>query len=138
MPASDRAVDAVLWSLSALLATALITFSLGPGLGIGGPGPMDLLLHFTAYAANTFVLLLAAVWRPGRGAGRFPRMAMAIALGFVLFGVGLEILQGFRLFSLRRPEPADAIANAVGVAAAMAGWFLLRRRALHLRGPGDR
>ncbi|MGH2652952.1 MAG: VanZ family protein [Actinomycetota bacterium] len=123
-----KVIDAALWTLSALLLGTLTTLSLVPSPPVGGPRPVDLILHVAAYAPTTLVLLLAAVWRPGRGPGRFPGMAGWIVAGLVLLGAGIEVVQGLGLTGPRQGEPIDALANALGVAAGFGMWSVLETR----------
>ena len=87
----------------------------------------DKLLHFGAYAATTGMFLLAAVWRPGRGRGGFPRSApLILGTALVLSGV-IELAQG--AFTSRTAEAWDAVAGILGAAAAWAAWRLVERLA---------
>ncbi|MBI2238268.1 MAG: VanZ family protein [Actinobacteria bacterium] len=88
----------------------------------------DKLLHLLAYAATTGAFLLAAVWRPGRGPGRYPRAASAIVAVAVALSVASEVLQG-AVFD-RDADVLDTVADLLGVAAAYVGWRVLR-------GPGS-
>jgi hypothetical protein len=119
-------VDLVLWVIAWLLVAGVVWSSLGPppsalaNLSFG-----DKLLHFGAYAATTGMFLLAAVWRPGRGPGGFPRSApLILGAAIVLSGL-IELAQG--AFTSRTPDAWDALASALGAAAAWASWRLLGR-----------
>ncbi len=97
-----------------------------------GPNPpfdsdlIDRLEHGADYAALTAVLLLAGVWRPGRGVARFPRGAVAvIALVFVLGGA-IELAQG--AWFTRTTDLLDLAANVAGSMLALIGWRVLRHR----------
>ena len=119
-------LDAVLWTLSGILLTSVAVLSLMPKLPVGGPGPIDLLLHAVAYAPTTLSLLLAGVWRPGRGEGPFPKLTVTFIAGILALGVILELVQAFGLAGLREGEIADGIANAVGVGVGAGIWAILR------------
>ena len=95
-----------LWWLAVLVVVAL---SLVPPPPMELPRHGDKLEHLLAYA----VLAAAAVqvWRPGRP------LLMA-GLGLVLLGVLLELAQG-GLTSSRMADPADALANGLGVGLGM-------------------
>jgi len=129
MRSSQRLIDTGLWSASAALLLSLVVLSVIPEPPIGGPRPTDLLLHVAAYAPTTLLLLLAGVWRPGRGSGRFPRSALAFILGLILLGSALEAVQALGWAGPRQGEIGDALANAVGVAVGAGWWLLLRARA---------
>ncbi len=121
-----RIIDSALWGLSALLLVSLVVLSVLPKLPIGGPKPIDLALHAAAYAPTTLSLLLAGVWRPGRGAGPFPKLTTAFIVGILAIGVILELVQAFALAGVREGEIADALANGIGVGAGAGVWSLLR------------
>ncbi len=109
-----------------LLLASLIVLSLLPKLPIGGPKPIDLALHAAAYGPTTLSLLLAGVWRPGRGEGPFPKLTVAFIAAILVLGVVLELVQAFALAGVREGEIADALANGIGVGAGAAVWSLLR------------
>lgn len=90
-----------------LLLVALL--SLMPVAGIGGS---DKLAHFLSYAmlSGWFSLLIRA-----------PRSLFAVAIGLIVFGVVLELLQG--MTSYRMAELADAAANSLGVAAGLLCFY---------------
>ena len=123
-----RAIDAALWALSGILLVSVVVLSLIPRLPVGGPGPIDLLLHAAAYAPTTLSLLLAGVWRPGRGEGPFPKLTVTFIAGILALGVIIEVVQAFGLAGVRKGEIADALANGIGVGAGAGVWMLLRAR----------
>jgi VanZ family protein len=85
----------------------------------------DKLLHFGAYAATTGTFLLAAVWRPGRGPGGFPRSApLIVGAAIVLSGL-IELAQG--AFTSRTADAWDAVASILGAAVAWAAWRVVAR-----------
>jgi len=117
-----------LWALGGALLIAIVILSLGPK---GPPQPFSLadkLWHGLAYFALTGCLLLAAVWRPGRGSGLLPGAAGAITVGAVVLGVILEIAQAFDPFADREGDVADWLANAIGVLVGFGVWSYLRSR----------
>lgn len=115
--------DVVRWLGVAAVAAVIVYFSLlgkppaappEPGLG----SFWDKKLHFAAYAAFGLALAYATA------ASRRPvvRRAAIVLVAAILFGVGIEILQGTlpeRYFSY-----GDMLANAFGAVLA-AGWFLV-------------
>jgi VanZ family protein len=133
-PPSDLVVDTVLWALAVACAAGTIWFSFGappPGATLF-PGA-DKAGHAIAYFATTLSFLFAAVWRPGRGPGRFPRLGWLLPPAAVAVGVVVEILQG--LTASRSAELNDVVAEVVGSAAAMAvhalvRWWVRRRLVL--------
>jgi VanZ family protein len=122
-----RVVDVLLWALSATFVGALVVLSVVRSPPVGGPRPIDLVLHVLAYAGTMSLLLLVAVWRPGRGWGPFPTGAVWIGLGLVAIGVALELVQGLQTVPGREGDFTDAAANAVGVAAGAVLWGGLRK-----------
>lgn len=126
MTPASRAVDVVLWTAAIGTLATVLLFSLGPGAGPSGIFAADKLWHGIAYAALTGTWLLAAVWRPGRGPGRFPGGAPLVVIALVVLGGLLELLQGV---VGRFADPLDWLANLVGVILVAAAWLLLRRGA---------
>lgn len=122
----SRALDAVLWTVAVAMLLTVVLYSLGPGAGPSGIFAADKLWHALAYGALTGVWLLAAVWRPGRGPGRYPGGAAPIVIGTVVLGGFLELLQAL---VGRAADPFDWLANVLGVALVSGAWFLVRRRA---------
>lgn len=91
----------------------------------------DKVLHYLAYTGLTMSTLLAAVWAPVRGEGRFPSSPLTIVIGAFLFGVGIEVVQG--PLPERDAELLDAFANAAGAVTALILWTLWRVAALSSR-----
>jgi VanZ family protein len=87
--------------------------------------------HYIAYTALNMSLLLAAVWAPVRGEGRFSWAALPITLIAFGFGVAIEIVQG--PLPERDAELLDALANAGGAITALVLWSLWRLAALATR-----
>jgi hypothetical protein len=80
---SDRALWTCAWGLTAVL----IFFSLGPvPPGASAFRYADKVHHASLHAATVFLFLLAAVWRPGRGNGRYPRAVRWIVLAAAVGG----------------------------------------------------
>jgi hypothetical protein len=128
MRSRQRLIDTGLWGASVALILSLVVLSLIPQPPIAGSHPSDLILHVAAYAPTTLIFLLAGVWRPGRGVGRFPHATFAFVLGLVVLGTALEAIQALGWAATRQGEVADALANAVGVGTGTAAWSLLRAR----------
>ena len=125
-PSGTRTLDVVLWALSTALALAIAVFSLGPQGPPRGFPFQDKLFHGLAYWALTGSLLLVAVWRPGRGRGRFPGSAPLVAAGVLGFGILLEVGQAVGPFGARTGDVVDVLADGVGIAAAVTGWRFVR------------
>ena len=100
-----------LWkAIGALFILAAFILSLGPDV-ITPPGipHIDKVIHATSYAGLTFWFLLV-----------YPRrLYWRIAVGFVVMGGMIEVLQYF--IPYHKAEVNDAIANTVGVTV---GWLL--------------
>ena len=124
MTPASNALDAVLWTAAVATLGTVVLFSLGPGAGPTGILGADKLWHALAYGALTGGWLLAAVWRPGRGPGRYPGGAPLIVIGAAVLGALLELLQGG---VGRFADPLDWMANLVGIALATVAWLLMRR-----------
>lgn len=129
-PYRTAVVDTVLWVLA--FSTAGLTL----GLSFGPPPPgtsafpeADKVWHFLAYFVTTSLLLLAAVWRPGRGPGPFARHEWLLAPAVLLAGALIEVGQA-SFTSTRRGELSDWLAEVLGVLFALALNWLLRRRAV--------
>jgi hypothetical protein len=107
----------------------VVWFSLGPPPSeLNAFSFSDKLLHLGAYAVTTVAFLLAAVWRPGRGDGAFPRAAPLLVVGAILVAAALEVAQG-ALVADRTPDVLDAVAGSLGVLLALGAWSVLRRAA---------
>jgi hypothetical protein len=133
-PRPARVVDGGLWALSMGLLMATFVLSLGPAPpGLNSFLASDKLIHAAGYAALAGSWLLAAVWRPGRGDGPFPRAAWTVAVGAAVLGAGMEVGQHF---VHRHADPLDALADLGGILAAAWTWMALRRRAAAGAGAG--
>lgn len=113
----------ILWTLALTALVAVVGGSL-----IGEPTPPlsleDKLVHFLAYVVLTFLFLLAAVWSPVRGSGRFPRATILVVLGVTIVGAAVEVAQG--LVPGRQPDVTDALADVLGSGVGLAMWHSLR------------
>lgn len=120
-------LDILLWFLTALSAALTLVFSIGlvPPKANGFPHA-DKVWHGLAYFTTTMLFLLAAVWRPGRGAGPFPRAGIVLALLGSAAGGVVEIAQGFT--ATRDPELLDWVVDMVGILAALGVVLMLRAR----------
>ncbi|MCD9045304.1 VanZ family protein [Luteimonas sp. MHLX1A] len=110
----------------AAIATVLVA-SLSPAPPLPPVDNSDKLGHFLAYAVLAIgAVQLYARWASLLGAG----------IGLVLLGVGIEYAQG-ALTATRVGDPADALANTLGVIAGLATRLTPWRDAL-LRFDGGR
>ena len=125
---TDRAIDAALWAAGLLFAGITLVYSLvvTPPQG-GALAISDKSLHIASYFATCLCLLLAAVWRPGRGDGPFPTWGLRGAIALVAAGAAIELVQA--AFTSRQAELADVMADLIGVSAALLMHGLLRRMA---------
>jgi hypothetical protein len=109
-----RLIDVALWTSTAALAFVTLMYS------FAGSFPLaDKFGHGLMYFATFFCFLLAAVWRPGRGDGPFPKKGLVFAFSVVAAGVAVELLQGFATTN-RHAELGDMIAEVVGAFGALA------------------
>lgn len=92
---------------SILLLVAILSLIPSPNMGVS-----DKLLHFIAYFA-----LSAGFTTLNQHAGKL----IAIALGLILYGVLLEILQG--LTGYRMMDGMDMLANSAGVVTGLLVWL---------------
>ena len=121
----SRWVDVALWVLAAILTAVLFVYSFirAPAIASAFPNA-DKVWHFAAFASTASVYLLAAVWRPGRGEGWFPRAAPMIVVGAVAATILIELLQG--AFFHRDAQALDAVAGSVGTLSALGVWSIVR------------
>jgi len=100
-----------LWSGLWIAAIAIVVvLSLAPSVPMPDVPDGDKLGHFLAYfALAASAVQLYARWPALLGAG----------IGLVLLGIGLEYAQG-ALTDTRMQDPADALANTLGVIAGLA------------------
>ena len=120
-----------LWALTASCAGITLWFSFGAGPPGASLFPSaDKVGHAIAYFATTLSFLFAAVWRPGGGRTRFPKLGWWFPVAAVAAGGMIEILQG--MTPTRSAEFTDVIAEAIGTAAAVAVHASIRRRVTSL------
>jgi VanZ family protein len=121
-------IDFLLWATAAGLALLTLLFSFGLSApGAGTFALADKIGHGLMYFATFLCLLLAAVWRPGRGNGRFPTLTTAILIAVIGAGIVIEVLQEVATRS-RHAELGDVVAEAVGASGALAAHAFLRHR----------
>jgi VanZ family protein len=95
--------------------------------GSGGPTPLgpfglvglDKWAHATAYGVLAVLLVIARRTRS-------PVMLSALTLTSAGYGAAVEVVQLW--FPARSFSPADALANVLGAAAAVAAWVIVRRQ----------
>ena len=123
---ADRAIDAALWTAGLAFAGITLVYSL-----LVSPPHSDAFaisdksLHVAAYFATGMCLLLAAVWRPGRGDGPFPTWGVRGVVALVAAGVLIELVQA--AFTSREAEFTDVVADLLGVSAALLLHGALRK-----------
>jgi hypothetical protein len=129
-----KLVDSALWATTAVLTllTLLFSFGLSPP-GTGTFALADKLGHGAMYFATFLCFLLSAVWRPGRGDASFPTKSPLFAIGVVITGMAIEVLQEVATTD-RRAEVGDVLAEVIGAFGALAvhawmrsGWAFTRR-----------
>ena len=117
----------MLWAAALVCGVATLWLSLvaiPPGTkAFGGADKVE---NGLAYLVTTLLVLLAAVWRPGRGDGPLARWWWAVLAAMVAAGGAVEIAQGY---VGRKPELRDWIAEIVAVAVAWAVLVVWRRAA---------
>jgi VanZ family protein len=86
------------------------------------PGPIDQLPHAVAYAVLTAALLAVVLPRSSPETARVG--AIVLGLSLIILGSLMELAQAV---VGRDVEGADAVANAIGVGAALAVWFAFQR-----------
>ncbi|PBJ84543.1 hypothetical protein CMZ84_06105 [Lysobacteraceae bacterium NML93-0399] len=100
-----------LWGGLWIVAIAIVVvLSLAPSVPMPDVDGSDKIGHFLAY----FALAAAAV----QLYARWPAL-LGAGIGLVLLGIGLEYAQG-ALTETRMQDPADALANTLGVIAGLA------------------
>jgi len=128
VPRSNRRqsalVEAAFWIAAFGTLVLTFVFSLGPApSALNGFPIADKIFHASAYGAITLTWLLAAVWRPGRGGGVIAGDALGVVVAAILLGSAVEVAQHF---VYRDAQVLDAVADAVGAAAGLAVWGLVR------------
>jgi VanZ family protein len=123
----------VLWAAALAALVWLLVASLGPAPSlIDAFRFADKVFHALHYALTTILFLLAAVWRPGRGAGPAPRAAKAIVVTGLILGAAIEVIQGF---IGRQADLVDFLADAAGIALGLGSWAGLRAVGTRSRRP---
>ncbi|MGI8707860.1 MAG: VanZ family protein [Actinomycetota bacterium] len=117
-------MDPTVWTTSWLLLALVVFLSLVPESPVALSDGVDKIAHGFAYAALTLSFLLAGVWRPGRGRGRYPMGAIWIVVATVALGVAIEIVQDIE--SYRSMDAFDAVADALGAAVGASIWAALK------------
>ena len=123
MTARSAVIDAILWTLSVTVLVAIVWGSLIPE-PVPPLGLQNKLLHFSAYLLVTFLWLLAAVWSPLRGAGRWPGSTILIVIASIAVGAAVELGQG--LIPGREGDLVDALADILGTTTGLMLWARLR------------
>jgi hypothetical protein len=123
----EHRLDLVLWSIVALSVASTVVWSFvePPGAGLGHG--IDKVQHALAYFVTMLPALLAAVWRPGRGPGRFPDARWLIPAGALAFGAMIEILQSVSTTN-RQGDVGDWLAEVVGVGLAVFAHRVVEQR----------
>lgn len=129
----DR-VDLVLWAAAFLCAGATLWLSVvAVPPGTAAFGGADKVEHALAYLVTTLLVLLAAVWRPGRGDGPLARWWWVVLVTMVVAGGAVEMVQSV---VGREAELADWVAEIVAVSLAWVVLVVWRRRVAGLSVPG--
>lgn len=124
--AATSLIDRALWILTILCIVATVWFSFGaPPPGVTLFPYADKIEHAIAYFATTLSFLFAAVWRPGRGPGRWPWMGLWFPVAAIAAGALIEFLQG--MTPTREAQALDLIAEVIGTMAAVAIHSTIRR-----------
>ena len=119
-------IDRGLWALTAACVAATFWFSfVAPAPGADLFPNADKAGHAIAYFATTLSFLFAAVWRPGRGLGRFASVGRWFPLAAIAGGAMIEILQDM---TARTAQAYDLVAEVIGIAAVVAIHELVRWR----------
>jgi predicted anti-sigma-YlaC factor YlaD len=125
-------IDRVLWAAAILCVVATLWLSLvevPPGTSAFGGA--DKVEHAFAYFVTALLILLAAVWRPGRGEGVLWPWRWWVLGAMVLAGGAVEIVQSY---VGREAELADWVAEIVAVVLAAGALGLWRRASASSRG----
>ena len=127
----DR-IDRVLWAAAVLCVVVTLWLSLAEvPPGTSAFGGADKVEHAFAYFVTSLLVLLASVWRPGRGKGVLWPWRWWVLGAMVLAGGAVEIVQSY---VGREAELADWVAEIVAVALAAGVLALWRRSAGAPRG----
>ena len=117
-----KALDTLAWVVAWTLLFVAVVASLTPREG-NGLSFSDKWTHVVGYTALCASFLLAAVWLPRRGPGRFPRSAVAVTVAVALVGAVIELLQGY---VGRTVDVLDVAANIAGCVGGRLLWGALR------------
>ncbi|HEY3209182.1 MAG TPA: hypothetical protein VGL18_05240 [Actinomycetota bacterium] len=133
--AKSRLLDLALWGASFFLLVLSFVLSWGPPPQFGPRFDWsDKAWHLLGYGALCGTLLLAAVWRPGRGGGRFGGTGLGVAVLVLVVAWSTEALQApFH----RDVQLLDALADLAGVTAGFLTWKVVIKNA-HAKGPRPR
>lgn len=125
--AKSRLLDLALWGASFILLILSLVLSWGPPPQLGPRLDWsDKAWHLLGYAALCGTLLLAAVWRPGRGGGRFAGAGLGVPVLVLVVAWFTEALQApFH----RDVQLLDALADLAGVTAGFLAWKVVSRSA---------
>jgi len=124
----DKAVEALFWFVAMACVAVTTYFSFwGSAPGAGLFRNADKVGHAIAYFATTLSFLLAGVWRPGRGPGRWPWAEYWLPLAAIAAGIIVEVMQA-TLTTDRTAQVADVLAEVVGAGLALAIHLAIRRR----------
>jgi VanZ family protein len=117
-----KALDTLAWVVAWTLLVVAVVASLTPREG-NGLSFSDKWTHVVGYTALCASFLLAAVWLPRRGPGRFPRSAVAVTVAVAIVGAVIELLQGY---VGRTVDVLDVAANITGCVGGRLLWGALR------------
>lgn len=119
-----RTVDQLLWLIAWISAAVTLYFSFGAiPPGTDSSSHADDVWHVIAYVVVVLSFLLAGVWRPGRGWGRWYKAGWMVILGAVLIGIAVELIQAL---VGRDAEVVDVVADLTGALIALMTWSILR------------
>jgi VanZ family protein len=119
---TTKALDTLVWVVAWTLLVVAVVGSLTPRDG-GGFSFSDKLTHVVGYTALCASFLLAAVWLPRRGPGRWPRGAVGVTVAVGVVAAVIELLQGY---VGRTVDVLDVAANVVGCVGGRLLWGTLR------------
>jgi VanZ family protein len=128
--------EKILWTIAWIFCAADLVLSLLPGLDPTDPFRLrDKLIHVLVNAVLVVLFLFAAVWRPTRGFGRWPRAAATVLFAVLAYGAVIEVLQAF---VGRDASVLDVVANAIGGIVGLGVWRVVavsvtRREEIALR-----
>lgn len=109
-------VEGIFWAMPIALMVAALVIVL---TSQPPPPPLDKILHAVGAAVLTISLLLAAVWRPGRGEGAYPRGGIFVTGFVVLLAVAVELFEELHYRLIEGWGWGDL---AAGVGGATIGW----------------